>query len=174
MTRARIRIALLVLGMLAVRPAFAQTSAADDDLRMSVAGGAWHPGKFVPCADGVVTDVGPRLETTATGPARFDSGVGVEFKLPTAPRFLNGQPFATARVVHYQSELGNDVMQKQRAGDRVQVCLVSFPTPTHDARTGAVICDPNVDARGFVFRVYDYRQHAAYLGPDSQHSCGGA
>ena len=98
----------------------------------------------------------------------------VELRLPKAPRFLNGQPISETSVVHYQDERGNSLMQSERPGDKVQVCLTAFPTPSHDPKTGQVICDPNVDPRGLVFRVYDYRRHAAYIGPDSQHSCGGA
>ena len=102
------------------------------------------------------------------------SGVAVEYKLPTAPKFLNGQPFPTARVVHYDSDLGNTLMESERAGDRVQVCLFSFPTPTHDLETGKTVCDPNEDPRGLEYRVYDYKRRAAYMGPDTEHSCGGA
>jgi len=155
--------------------AVADTTAADEQERMSLSGGAWHAGKLVPCADGVVTSVHARLEESGpSGPQRFDSGVAVEIKLPTIPIFLNGRPFSTAAVVHYDGDRGNKVMESEKRGDQVQVCLVSFPTPTRDPQTGRVICDPNVDSRGIVYRIYDYRRHAAYMGPNSQHGCGGA
>ncbi len=140
------------------------------DASYVAAGGPWQ-GKAVLCAPGFVTSVGPRLEEPK---GQFSSGVGVFARIPSKPRWLANTTFAEAGVVHYQNEPGNAVMQKARPGDAVQVCLVSFPVPTHDPKTGAVMCDPNADPRGFVFRIYAYRQHAAYTGPDSQHSCGGA
>jgi hypothetical protein len=147
------------------------TAAADEsDAPYIVAGGAWH-GSAVLCAPGVVTAVGPRLEEPK---GQFSSGVGVFVRIPSKPRWLANKTFAQAGVVHYQDEPGNAIMQQTRPGDAVQVCLVSFPVPTHDPKTGAGMCDPNVDPRGFVFRIYSYRQHAAYVGPDSQHGCGGA
>ena len=166
----------LVLALLARCPGVnADMSPAEEDIRMSLAGGAWHPGKFVPCADGVVTSVHPRLDEPAVnGVQTFGSGVGVEIKLPTAPRFLNGQPFPEAAVVHYDHDIANELMQSEKPGDKVQVCLVSFPTPTHDLQTGKIVCDPETDPRGMVYRVYDYKRHGAYMGPDSEHGCGGA
>ncbi len=158
---------------------FASIASADTDettVRQMLAGGAWTPGPFVPCTTGKVTSVGPRLEIPAGTPTaeRFGSGVEVEYALPSAPRWFNSQTFHAARVVHYDHERGNAIMSRERPGDRVQVCFVAFPTPLHEPSTGAVICNPNVDSRGFEYRVYDYRLHAAYAGPDSQHSCGGA
>lgn len=165
----------VTLALLCQTIATADTTASDEQGRMTLMGGAWHAGRFVPCADGVVTSVHPRLDESGSGPsARFDSGVGVDIKLPASPKFLNGQPFPTATVVHYDGDRGNKLMEAEKPGDKVQVCLVAFPTPTRDPQTGKVICDPNVDSRGMVYRVYDYRRHAAYMGPDSQHSCGGA
>jgi hypothetical protein len=156
-------------------PAAAELTPAQEEEAMTLAGGAWHPGKFVPCADGTVTDVEPRLdEPGVTGPARFGSGVATYIRIPTAPKFLNGQPFPEATVVHYDHETANKLMESEQKGDRVQVCLVSFPTPARDLQTGAVVCDPNKDPRGMTYRVYDYKRHAAYMGPDSEHGCGGA
>ena len=153
----------------------AEMSPAEEEERMSLAGGAWHPGKFVPCAEGVVTNVQPRLdEGNVPAAERFASGVSVEMRIPTAPKFLNGQPFPFARVVHYDRDLGNAVMEAEHPGDRVQVCLFSFPTPSYDLSSGKIVCDPNEDPRGMMFRVYDYKRHAAYLGPTTEHGCGGA
>lgn len=55
------------------------------------------------------------------------------------------------------------VVELERAGDKVQVCLVAVPKN----------CPPG-DERGKVYRVFDYRQKAAYEMGDSQHVCGGA
>ena len=47
-------------------------TATEEQERMTLAGGAWHAGKFVPCADGIVTSVQPRLDATGVGGiARF-------------------------------------------------------------------------------------------------------
>ena len=148
----------------------ASAVADESDMQYIAAGGAWS-GNAVLCAPGVVKLVGPRLEEPK---GQFQSGVTIGIAIPSKPRWLANKTFATAAVVHYQGSDGNALMQQARPGDAVQVCLVSFPVPTRDPKTGAVMCDPNVDSRGFVFRVYAYRQHAAYMGPDSQHSCGGA
>jgi hypothetical protein len=142
----------------------------ESDQPYIVAGGPWH-GPAVLCAPATVTSVGPRLEEPK---GQYSSGVRVSFDIPSKPHWLSNATFRTASVVHYQDSAGNAVMQKARPGDPVQVCLVSFPIPTHDPKTGAVMCDPNADPRGFVFRIYAYRQHAAYMGPNSQHGCGGA
>jgi len=153
----------------------AELAQADDELRESMAGGAWHPGAYVACAEGIVAAVHARLEEPdAGGKPSFESGVVVEMRLPSAPKLFNGHAFHSAAVVHYDHEPGNALMQSETPGSRVQVCLAGFPTPLHDPATGAVICDPNDDPRGFVFRVYDYRRRAAFMGPDSQHGCGGA
>jgi len=61
----------------------------------------------------------------------------------------------------------NPVMMQERVGDHVQVCLVSVPIPQGR-------CDPDTDPRGRVYRVYDYRQHAAYVEMNDGHGCGGA
>jgi hypothetical protein len=93
MKRVRILVAIAsCVVFLQTVPAAAEMTAAREEEAMTLAGGAWHPGKFVPCADGTVTDVEPRLdEPGVTGPARFESGVATYVKLPTAPKFLNGQ-----------------------------------------------------------------------------------
>jgi hypothetical protein len=161
--------AVLAVALLLVAGA---ARADDEDQAEMLAGGAWTRGPLVPCADGVVGFIGPRLEEPK--PYRFDSGVQVVVRLPSTPRWLNNQKFVDARVVHYQDSPGNDLLAHEKTGDRVQVCLVSFPTPRHDPKSGGVLCDPNVDPRGITFRIYDYARKAAYVGPDSQHSCGGA
>jgi hypothetical protein len=175
MKRRYAAIALLAALLGAAPAAVADVAQADDELHESLAGGAWHPGTYVACADGVVTAVHARLdEPDAGGKPSFGSGVVVEMRLPSAPKFFNGYAFHSAAVVHYDHEPSNALMQSETPGSRVQVCLAGFPTPAHDPDTGKVICDPNEDPRGFVFRVYDYRRRAAFMGPDSQHGCGGA
>ena len=92
------------------------------------------------------------------------SGVSVTFKTT-----LGSDPALAAApvtVTHYQGSPENKTMQAERAGDKVQVCLVSVPAPTQ-------YCDPDKDPRGRIYRVYDYRQKTQYSG-GSQHGCGGA
>jgi hypothetical protein len=174
----------LVLGCvlaLVVWPALAASAQAVDYQAMTqaetAAGGAWHF-KSIPCAEGTVTDVTPRLrslnQTVFTAQDFEQSGVAVSIRFAAPWRYLAELRTTSARVVHYQGTPGNALMQSERAGDRVQVCLVSFPVPRVDPSTKRTLCDPDRDPRGFEFRVYDYRQHAAYIGPDSQHMCGGA
>ncbi len=175
--RRAIEAALLAIAFVASGCIAGSAAPADDETEAeTIAGGPWPAGPYVPCAPGIVTFVGPRLEEPpGTPPAeRFSSGVGVEIAIPSKPRFLNGQAFPTARVVHYQGDAGNALMASEKRGDRVQVCFVAFPHPLRDAKTKATICDPATDLRGMTYRIYDYAKHAAYAGPDSQHSCGGA
>jgi hypothetical protein len=174
MTTRALLLSLTILLVHNATPAMAQ-SESDEDRAETLAGGAWHAGPFVPCADGKVTSVHPRLdEPKVNGVITFESGVAVEMALPTAPRFLNGQAFHEATVVHYDGDPSNKAMQGEKPGSRVQVCFIAFPTPTHDPKTGQVFCDPNNDPRGMTFRVYDYARHVAFMGPNSQHGCGGA
>jgi hypothetical protein len=168
--------ALVCLLVSAFAPATARADS-DEDLKEILAGGAWHV-KSVPCMDGKVTSVVPRLGRdgqTAFSAQDFEqTGVRVDISFPDNAKLYSFIPGPGAAVVHYQGTPGNAIMQAERAGDRVQVCLLSFPVPRRDPSTGRVLCDPDQDPRGFEFRVYDYRQHRAYAGPDSQHSCGGA
>lgn len=61
----------------------------------------------------------------------------------------------------------NRIVDRERVGDRVQACFLGRVV-------GATNCDPVKDARGYVYRLYDYRLHAAYVMMNSQHACGGA
>ncbi len=130
--------------------------------------GVWHY-RSIPCVDTTVIDVRPRLGTLnqrVFTAADFEvSGVQVTFAthLGVDPLF----PREHAGVTHYQNTAGNDVMMSERPGDRVQVCFLGPPTPTQ-------FCNPDADARGRTYRVYDYRQHASYAGSNSEHDCGGA
>jgi hypothetical protein len=130
--------------------------------------GPWHY-KSIPCVDTTVAAVTPRLvggdQTTFTKQDFLASGVYVEFKtaLGTNPAAAPGH----ASVTHYQGTAGNSVMMAEKKGDKVQVCFLGPPAPT-------VYCDPDQDARGRTYRVYDYRQKQQYNGINSEHDCGGA
>jgi hypothetical protein len=166
-----------ILGATAAGALPGSVLAQSDEVSELLAGGAWHA-KSVPCSEGIVEMVTPRLmrlnQTVFTADDFEQSGVAVRFRLPSQPRFIAGVRFPTAVVMHYQNTAGNEIMRAERAGDHVQVCLTAYPLPRVNPRTGAVVCDPDRDARGLVFRVYDYRQHSAYIGSNSQHLCGGA
>jgi hypothetical protein len=160
------RIALLCLGITsAVLYQIAPAALAQDE---EYAPGVWHY-RSVACVNTTVRTVTPRL--TSSGQKTFttqdfqQSGVAVDFNtlLGSDPANRNMR----AAVVHYQATPGNDVMMKEHAGDKVQVCFLSRPAPTK-------FCDPDKDGRGRVFRVYDYRRHAQYSGMNSEHGCGGA
>jgi hypothetical protein len=152
--------------------------AQDADLTaQSIAGGAWHFAS-IPCADGLVSAVSPRLtSSTQTGfsPEDFQqSGVSVTIRFSQPWKYLARLTTTKETIVHYEGMAGNALMQSERAGDRVQVCLTGFPLPRIDPATKHVLCDPDQDPRGFEFRVYDVRRHAAYIGPNAEHACGGA
>jgi hypothetical protein len=154
------------------------TASGDRELHDEVvAGGPWHF-KTVPCVDGIVDDVGPRLahpgQRAFTAQDYQQSGVMVHVTLARPTAFLPATTRRDAGVVHYQGELDNDVMARERRGDRVQVCLMAFPTPSYDTATKRFICNPDRDTRGWTFRIYDYRRRVAFFGPDTEHACGGA
>jgi hypothetical protein len=146
----------------------AQTLPAVADQNPDYVPGPWHY-KAMSCVDTTVTSVTPRLgeagQTKFTAADFKGSGVDVTFAtgLGVAPLF----PGSHASVVHYQGDSGNDTMAAERAGDRVQVCFLGGPAPT-------TYCDPDKDARGRQYRVWDYRQHKQYWGMDGEHDCGGA
>ena len=98
------------------------------------------------CQNTTVKVATTRLE--ADGRPVYDSGVAIVF--------ANG-----VTAVDYQP--GNPIAMRERAGDKVQTCLYSVPKN----------CPPG-DDRGKVYRTYDYRLHAAYYLPATEHSCGGA
>lgn len=129
--------------------------------------GVWHY-RSVACVITTVKLVEPRLvggNQTKFTPQDFESGVNVVFNTtlgsdPAHPKML-------ASVTHYQETAGNNIMMKERAGDKVQVCFISRPAPANG-------CNPDEDERGRIFRIYDYRQHAQYAGQNGEHGCGGA
>jgi hypothetical protein len=130
--------------------------------------GVWHF-RSVACVDTTVRSVELRLtsdgQKTFTASDFQQSGVSVEFNTTLGSDPAN--PNMQAAVTHYQNTAGNNAMMRERPGDKVQVCFLSRPAPT-------AYCDPDQDARGRVFRVYDYRQHVQYAGMNSEHDCGGA
>ena len=134
--------------------------------------GMTGPGKTVAasasCVNTTVRSVEPRLTSGTpnqpyTRQEIIDSGPDVTFNTKI------GQPKGViwAEVVHYGGVAGNNVMIRERPGDRVRVCFLGGPKP--DAG-----CDPKTDLRGRTFSVYDYRQNATYSGINSEHGCGGA
>jgi hypothetical protein len=142
-----------------------------------VSGGRWHF-HSIPCVDGFVATVTPRLANAGqkvfTAADYEQSGVEVTFKIPPYFHFGSTTDIRQAAVVHYQNEPENALMRAERPGDKVQICLKGFPTPTYSADDHRFICDPDKDPRGFTFRVYDYGRKAAYYGLSSEHACGGA
>jgi hypothetical protein len=117
------------------------------------------------CIDSVVTRKGYYFED------RPDSGVYVEFETNLGVETFKGQK---ARVVDRWSTTGRrpsapagSLMDQQKVGDKVQVCLTSSPLP--DAS-----CNPQKDPRSRFYRVFNDRQKSAYSGTNYNHLCGGA
>jgi len=85
---------------------------------------------------------------------------------------ING-PNANGMVVVFANKVSlvgysvSAVVLRERLGDRVQLCYLGHVE-------GADVCHPATDDRGRLFRVYDYRLHAAWSATNSQHMCGGA
>ena len=76
-------------------------------------------------------------------------------------------------LVFYQGDAANELIALERRGDPTQVCVIAYPdvqTLTHQPG----LCDPTRDPRGRTLRVYDYKLQTAYIGPNSEHGCGGA
>ena len=130
-----------------------------------ISGGAWHYKSFR-CADTVVTYVGYRLVDASNNMPMRDSGSVVVFASGIGYEGLHARSGASyhAAVTKYETD---PIMAGERVGDRVQVCHIGTPVPSDR-------CNPDVDTRGREYRVYDYRQHAAYEGISTEHTCGGA
>ncbi len=158
--------ASMLASLLAVALLFCSTASVQADQSPP---SPWHF-KNVPCVDTTITRVTPRLSSIGQKSFTLEefeqSGVSVSYDStlgsnPAAHRLFN------AGIMHYQDEVGNDVMINERPGDRVQLCFLGAPAPTDQ-------CNPDLDSRGRSFRVYDYRQRADYTGENSEHTCGGA
>jgi len=129
--------------------------------------GVWHY-RSVACTNTTVKSVRPRL--TSEGQTKFttqDFETGVEVVFNTHLGDDPAHPGLLASVTLYGGLPETKIMQRERAGDHVQVCFLSRPAPTAD-------CNPDLDVRGRVFRVYDVKQHAQYSGQNTEHGCGGA
>lgn len=129
--------------------------------------GIWHY-RSVACTNTTVKSVQPRL--TGEGQTKFtaqDFESGVEVTFNTHLGNDPAHPGMFASVTVYGGEPGSKIMQRERPGDPVQVCFLSRPAPTVD-------CNPDIDVRGRVFRVYDVKQRAQYSGQNTEHACGGA
>jgi hypothetical protein len=93
---------------------------------------------------------------------RFGKPVGSQLNFPTAGMdvtFANGVTLVAYSV--------SEVALRERSGDHVQLCFLGHVEGTQGCITAA-------DPRGRVYRVYDYRLHAAWTAMNSQHACGGA
>jgi hypothetical protein len=129
--------------------------------------GVWHY-RSVACTNTTVKSVQPRL--TAQGQTQFtaqDFETGVEVVFNTHLGNDAAHPAMLASVTLYGGLPETKIMQRERPGDHVQVCFLSRPAPTVD-------CNPDLDERGRVFRVYDITQRAQYSGQNTEHGCGGA
>jgi hypothetical protein len=82
-------------------------------------------------------------------------------------RDANGMDVAFANHVTLVAYSVSAVALRERPGDRVQLCYLGHVE-------GAPGCNPAADDRGRLYRVYDYRLHAAWTATNSQHVCGGA
>jgi hypothetical protein len=98
------------------------------------------------CTDTTVKSIGSRL-TDGDGKPMPNMGSAVAFA-------------SGLSLVDYETP---KVVELQRVGDKVQVCLIAVPQNC-----------PKGDDRGKLYRVFDYRQKASYEMADSQHMCGGA
>lgn len=93
---------------------------------------------------------------------RFGKPVGSQLNFPTA-----GMDVTFANRVTLVAYSVSEVAFRERPGDRVQLCFLGHVEGTQGCMTAA-------DSRGRVYRVYDYRLHAAWTAMNSQHACGGA
>ena len=130
---------------------------ADPNLAALAKGGRWSSSSHK-CVETTVSDVGYRLSGDKT------SGSAVSFHTALGSNGIAGY--------HARGQVTEDtdpLIAAERAGDKVQVCLVSIPA----AGNG---CNPKRDDQGRVYRVYDYRQKVAYAGYNSSHlfPAGGA
>ena len=79
----------------------------------------------------------------------------------------NGMSVTFANHVSLVAYSVSAVAIRERAGDSVQLCSLGHVEGTQG-------CNPAADDRGRLYRVYDYRLHAAWSATNSQHECGGA
>jgi uncharacterized protein len=115
---------------------------------------AWLTNQTAGGSDGLPTAIGQCVRTRITGVTGRFGEVG-QFDSGTAVSYANG-----GSGVSYEKEWP---VIRSRAGDEVELCLVSVPEN----------CPPG-DDRGKVYRGTNLRTHESWELPDSQHSCGGA
>jgi hypothetical protein len=128
--------------------------------------------KPLPAGKNCIVTTVARITTRLTG----SDGSGKEVQDPGSGSqiFMKGRlpdkygGYLQPTLVFYQEEAENKLIARERAGDKVQVCVISFPD-TSDPE-----CDPKTDRRGRTLRVYDYAHKFVYEGPNSEHMCGGA
>ncbi len=158
---------VLVLGTSA-QPQPTITPEEEEQLQQDVwmaSGGPWHYAT-IHCVETTVKWVGYRLYDYKTHEPSRDSGSAVTFSTRLGLEGSQGPnaPSVRAGVTKYGTD---PIIAAERAGDKVQVCLLSIPEPSR-------WCNPDRDSRGRKYRVYDYRQKAAYVGENGEHYCGGA
>jgi hypothetical protein len=105
------------------------------------------PTRVGQCANTAIKDVASRLVDGVTNQPVPGSG--------SAVNFANG-----GYQVSYDTLAA---ISGSRAGDPVQMCLVSIPKG----------CPPG-DDRGRMYKTTNLRTRQSWMLPDSQHSCGGA
>lgn len=112
------------------------------------------------CVETVVTKA-----ENPTGPSLAQGG-SIAFHDDIAPHHGAGNFTITEVYV----EPGSYALPKN--GDRVRVCLVSVPE--RDVTPDGAGCDPDRDARGREFIVYDRNNGHAEIYSNGEHGCGGA
>ena len=110
------------------------------------------------CAAGLPTRVGQCVKTTVKS---------VETRLvdgsTNQPVAGSGSAISFANGGYQVSYSQLPSVNSSRAGDPVEICLVSLPRD----------CPPG-DDRGREYRTTNLRTHKSWRLPDSEHSCGGA
>ena len=70
-------------------------------------------------------------------------------------------------TIKHLPEFGNSVQRYAKIGDKIQACLLAIPARSET-------CNPDVDPRGRLYYIYDYRLKGAWLESQGHHYCGGA
>jgi hypothetical protein len=135
---------LAALVCAAALPAAAQNAETRDEMRG-------------PSFVGPVTCADTRIVTLTD---RFGQPIG-------SGRDANGMSVVFADHVTLVAYSVSTVVLRERVGDRVQLCYLGHVEGTQG-------CSPTTDDRGRLYRVYDFRLHAAWSATNSQHVCGGA
>ena len=108
------------------------------------------------------------LPALAAGPVPTRPGTCVYTSIKAIGTRLEGVPDSGSALLYANGIAGvsydtlSEITQA-RAGDRIELCLVSLPQD----------CPPG-DERGRIYAATDMRTQRFWELPDSQHSCGGA